>query len=415
MNLIQRVQAILLKPKETWPVIAEESATPASIYGEYVVFLAAIPAIASFVGLSIIGAGMFGISYRVPIVSGVVHMVLHFVMSLVAVYLMALLVDALAPTFGGTRNPLNALKLVAYGATAGFVGGIFSLLPALSLLGLLAGLYSIYLIYAGMPVLMKCPPERAGGYTAVVMIIAIVVGVILGAVFGAVAGAVGLGYGGYGGFTGDGGNMHIKTADGDVTIDAGAIGQAAARADAARQRMEAAQKSGDAAAQGKALGDMMGALAGGGNTNPIDAQLLKARLPDAIGDLKRESFEASGGQAMGIAGSSAKASYASGDKRVNLTITDLGGMAAVAAMAGWANMTVDKETQDSIEKVYKQDGRTIHEEYRKDGSHGEYTVMLQNNVIVEAEGNGVDIAALKSALAGIDLGGLESLKRTPKA
>ncbi len=413
MNLIQRAQAILLKPRETWPAIADEPATTASIYSEYVVFLAAIPAIASFIGLSIIGAGAFGISYREPIGAGLVRMVLGFAMSLAGVYVMAMIVDAMAPSFSATRNPLNALKLVAYGATAGFVGGVFSLLPMLSWLGFFAGCYSIYLLYAGMPVLMKCPPEKAAGYTAVVVIIAIVAGLVLGTVLGLAMRAVGFGHGGYGGF-GSAGNMRVHTADGDVTVDTTALGRVAAHADAARQRMEAAQKSGDAAAQGKALGDMVGALTGAGNTNPVDAQLLKAKLPDALGELKRESFEASGGQAMGIAGSSAKASYAAGDKHVQVSITDLGGVAAMAAMAGWADLNVDKETQDSIEKVYKQDGRTVHEQYRKDGSQGECTVMLQNNLIVEVEGNGVDIAALKAILAGIDLGGLESLKRTAK-
>ena len=412
MKLIERVQAILLKPVQTWPVIAEEPATTSSIYSEYLVFLAAIPAVAGFIGLYLIGTGAFGVSFHVPLVAGLVQMVFSFVMSLVLVYVMALIVDALAPSFSGTRSRLNALKLVAYGATAGFVGGIASLLPALStLVSLLASLYSIYLIYIGIPVLMKCPQDKAAGYTAVVVLCGIVAAVVLACVLALATCGTGFGYGGLLG----GRVMSIKTPDGNVTVDTTAMSQAAARIDAARQNMDAAQKSGDTAATGKALGDMMGAITGAGNNAPIDAQLLKAKLPDAIGDLKRESFEASGGQAMGISSSSAKATYGAGGKHVQMSITDLGGLAGIAAMAGWANMTVDKETQDSIEKVYKQDGRTIHESYRKDGSHGEYTVILQNNVIVEAEGDQVDIATLKSLVSGIDLGGIESTKRAPKA
>jgi hypothetical protein len=94
---------------------------------------------------------------------------------------LALVVDALAPTFGGTKNPLNAFKLLAYAGTAGFVGGIFSLMPALSLLGLLASLLSIYL---GLPELMKCLPEKAVPYTAVVLVCGFVAMLILGAVSG---------------------------------------------------------------------------------------------------------------------------------------------------------------------------------------------------------------------------------------
>ena len=138
-------------------------------------------------------------------------------------------------------------------------------------------------------------------------------------------------------------------------------------------------------------------------------------LPESLGDMKRESFEANGGAAMGIATSTATATYAAGDKRVHLAITDLGGMSGLAAMAGWANMTQDRETQDEVEKVYKDGNRTIHEEYRKDGSHAEYSVVLANGVIVEAKGDGVDVGAVKAAAGGIALGRIESMKRAQKA
>jgi hypothetical protein len=182
MNLIQRAKDILLKPRETWPVIDAEPATTASIYSEWLVYMAAIPAVATFIGLSLVGAGMFGYGFRIPIVAGLVSMILRYVMSLVTVFVIALIVDALAPTFGGTRSQIGALKVVAYGSTAGFVGGIFGLLPSLSLLCVIASLYSIYLIYVGLPVLMKCPQDKAAVYTAVIIVCTIVAMVVLGAV-----------------------------------------------------------------------------------------------------------------------------------------------------------------------------------------------------------------------------------------
>ncbi|WP_043115847.1 Yip1 family protein, partial [Pseudacidovorax intermedius] len=152
MNLVQRVQDILLRPKRTWPEIAAESTDTATLYRDYLLILAAIPAVAGFIGLSIIGAGVFGVRFRVPIVSGLVQAIVSYVLSLVMVYVLALIVDALAPSFGGRRNPIQALKLVAYASTAGFAGGIFGLLPALAVLGALVGLYSVYLFYIGVPV-----------------------------------------------------------------------------------------------------------------------------------------------------------------------------------------------------------------------------------------------------------------------
>lgn len=414
MSLIQRVQDILLKPKDTWPAIAQEPASVASIYNNYVIYLAAIPAIASFIGLSLVGVGGFGFGFRVPIVSGLVNMVVGYVLTLVMVFVLALIVDALAPTFNGTKNQVAALKVVAYGATAGMVGGIFSLLPALSMLGLLAALYSIYLFYTGLPTLMRCPPEKAAAYTAVVIVCGIVLSIVVGAISALVLPSrMGMGLGGVAGRHGD---VTISTPGGDVKIDTSKMEEMARKAEEASKRMEAAQKAGDSAAAGKAMGEMMGAVTGmaGGAGAPIPAQDLKALLPENIGDLPRKSFEAQGGSAMGIAGSSAKGEYAAGDKRVQLSITDTGGLAGLAALAGWANMTVDRETDGQIEKVYKQGNRTVREEYRKDGSHGEVTVILANGVIVEAQGDNVAAADLKKIVEGVNLGKVEAMQRPAK-
>lgn len=414
MGLIQRVQDILLKPKETWPAIAQEPASVASIYNNYVIYLAAIPAVAAFIGLSLVGVGGFGFGFRLPIVSGLVNMVVGYVMALVMVFVLALIVDALAPTFNGTKNQVAALKLVAYSMTASMVGGIFSLLPALSILGLVASLYSIYLLYTGLPTLMRCPPEKAGAYTAVVVVCGIVLSILVGVVTAlTMPSRMGMGMGGLGGQHGD---VTISTPGGEVKIDTSKMEEMARKAEEASKRMEAAQKSGDSAAAGKAMGEMMGAVTGmtGGAGVPIPAQDLKALLPETIGDMPRKSFEAQGGSAMGIAGSSAKGEYAAGDKRVQLSITDTGGLAGLAALAGWANMTVDRETDGQIEKVYKQGNRTVREEYRKDGSHGEVTVILGNGVIVEAQGDNIAPTDLKKIVEGVNLGKVEAMQRPAK-
>ncbi|QNK69323.1 Yip1 family protein [Variovorax sp. PAMC26660] len=179
MNLVERVQAILLKPKATWPEIDAEPADAASLYKNYVMILALIPAVASFIGLSLIGIGAFGVSFRVPIVAGLANMVVGYVLSLVMVFVLALIIDAMAPTFEGTKSQIGALKLSAYASTAAFVGGIFSLLPSLAVIGALVALYGIYLLYTGLPVLMKCPGDKAIAYTAVVVVCAIVGGFVI--------------------------------------------------------------------------------------------------------------------------------------------------------------------------------------------------------------------------------------------
>jgi hypothetical protein len=181
MSLIDRVKGILLTPQKEWPIIDAEPATTASLYSGYIAPLAAIPAIAGFIGLSLLGYNLLGSTFRTPIGSGITGMVLRYVLSLAGIYVLALIIDALAPNFGGTKNPTQALKVAAYSATASWVAGIFLILPALGVLGLL-GLYSVYLLYLGLPVLMKVPADKSLGYTAIVIICAIVVWVIIGAI-----------------------------------------------------------------------------------------------------------------------------------------------------------------------------------------------------------------------------------------
>ncbi|WP_457390013.1 YIP1 family protein [Roseateles sp. P5_E1] len=409
MILVQRIQDILLKPKDTWPQIAQETATVQSLYKEWLLILAAIPAVAGFIGMSVIGMGGFGISFRVPFVSGLVHMVVGYVLSLGMVYLLSLLVNALAPTFGGTPDPLTALKLVAYGCTAGFVGGVFQLLPSLSVLGLLCGLYSIYLIYLGLPVLMRNPPEKSAGYTAVVVVAGIVAGLVVGAVSSAV-----LGMGSWGGGHQGSGSVTLKGPGGDVTLDTSKMDAAAKRMEALGKRMEEAQAKGDSAAAGKALSEMMGAVTGAtGGAKPMPAADLKALLPETLGDFKRTSVEAQSGGAIGINSSSARARYGNGDKSISLDITDMGSLAGMANLAGWANMTLDKEADGRIERVFKQGDRTVREDYRKDGSHAEMSVLLPNGVIVEAKGEQVGIDQLRGVISGVDLNKLATTARQP--
>jgi hypothetical protein len=185
-QLVDRVKAILLTPKTAWETIKADSTSMGGIYQEYLVPLVAIPTVAAFIGQSIVGMRLpFVGTYRQPIISGLVTAVLSYVLTLVAIFLAAKVIDALAPTFGATKNSLNAFKVAAYAWTPALVAGILSILPSLSILGLLAGLYGIYLLYLGLQSLMACPKEKAVGYTAATVVSVIVISLVVGALVGA--------------------------------------------------------------------------------------------------------------------------------------------------------------------------------------------------------------------------------------
>lgn len=187
MNLVNRAKGILLNPKAEWPVIDTEPATVGSLYTGYIIPLAAIPAIASFIGLSVIGISVLGFSLRVPAGTALTSAAVQYALGLVGTFVLALIIDALAPSFGGQKNQVQALKVAAYASTASWVAGIFLLIPSLAILAALGGLYTLFLLFLGLPVVMKSPQDKAVGYTVVVIIVAIVLYVVIALVVRQVA------------------------------------------------------------------------------------------------------------------------------------------------------------------------------------------------------------------------------------
>jgi len=408
MNLIDRVRAILFQPRQTWPVIEAELATPASLYTRYIALLAAVPAIAGFIGLSLVGVGGI-VSFRVPIVSGLVNMVVGYVLSLALVYVLSLIVDFLAPKFGGQRSGIAALKLVAYGATAGFLGGIFSLLPAAGVLGILAALYSVYLIYTGLPVLMKCPPERALAYTAVVILCGVLAALVVGAATALVTPGAG-GLAGLGGSSPGTAGVTLKVPGTDINIDTRQLEQAA-------QRIEAAQARGDTQAAGEATAAMIGAAIGTATGFPVDTsgraiatEALKGFVPTAVAGLPRQSLSAESESVMGITLNQVRASFGQADKTIDVIITDHSGIGRLGATA-WAARSLEREDAEEVERIYRKGNRAFHETWRKDGSGASLLVLLDNGVQVKLESSGLGVEALRAALPGLGIDPLAATAR----
>ena len=195
-KLIARVRGMLLSQQTEWPHAAAEPDTVKGLYVGYIAVLAAIPPLFRFIKGSLIGSTFFGVTVRTPIMMGIVGMIVGYALSLVLAYVIALLIDALASSFDGQRNQVQALKSVAYAWTAYWIASVAAIIPWLGVLILVAGgIYTIYLLYLGLPHTMRCPKEKSAGYTAVTVVIAIVLGWILAILIGMItaAGAIGAG------------------------------------------------------------------------------------------------------------------------------------------------------------------------------------------------------------------------------
>lgn len=410
-GLLARVKAILLKPSEEWPVIATEDTPPGALYTSYILPLAAIGPIAQFIGLVLIGISVpFIGTMRVGVLSGLGMALTSYVLGLVAVFVMALIANALAPTFKGEQNLPQALKLVAYAYTPAWLASILGILPFLGILAMLASLYALYLLYLGLPVMMKCPRDKALGYTAVLVVLGIVAAIVISLASHLFMPTPSIG---------DGTKLEPSTPAGAMFGElAGKDGgkrmeEMARKMEEASKKMEAAQKSGDTAAAAAAAGETLGALfSGGQKVDPVDFRELKALLPEDVDGMKRGEAQGEKSGMGGLNVATAQARYSSGaDTSLQLKITDMGGAGlAMTGLAAWAMIEMDKETEDGHEKTGKIDGRPFHEKYSDKHRSGEFDLVVARRFLVEAKGRNVDLKTLKDAASAVDLSKLESMK-----
>ncbi len=430
-GLIGRVKGILLAPRTEWPLIAAEPRSARDIYLGYVAPMAAIGVIASLIGKTLIGVTvpLLG-TVREPILGALVGALLAYAMAFVSVFLVALIVNALAPTFGGQKDSVRALKVTAYSFTAGWVAGVVAVIPMLGLIAVLGGLYGLYLLYLGLPVLMRSPPDKAVGYTVVTVLCAIVLGVITSLVTGALVAAFGLG------------SMAMMSraapspaAGNDVAaavvskMMGGQSGSDQARMkDALTQLQKMGEQAEKAERQAKATGadpgaaaagavDMSAALgavgtmmAGGRDVKPVDFHALKDMLPASLPGLARSEASGQSGEAMGMKGSSATARYADGaDASITIEIADLGSLSGIAGLAAQFDPKMEKETNTGYERTRNVSGQLVHEQYDRQAKGGETSVLVGGRFNVTVRGHGVDPSQLTGALQAVDLARLPSL------
>ena len=253
--------------------------------------------------------------------------------------------------------------------------------------------------------------EKAGGYTAVTIILAIILSWIVGIV---VAGIVGTGALMSGAALGSHGLGSLG--GGEVTIDKdsslGKLDAWSKKMEAAGKQMEAAQKSGDSKAQSEALGKVIGtAVSGGDEVEALAPDMLKPFIPDTLAGLKRTDFSAERNGAMGMQVSEAHATYSDGANRsLKPEVTDTGSAKGFLALAGFAAVQADKETDHGYEKTYKQNGNLVHEQWDAQTKYGEYGMILGDRFAVKLSGNADSMDQLKAAVGSINLAGLEAMK-----
>ncbi|MEH6757317.1 MAG: Yip1 family protein [Parasphingorhabdus sp.] len=381
--LLQRTKSILLNPREEWPVIEGELASIGTIYKSHVLPLAAIGPVSAFIHAVVFGTSFLGITHRPSFLSALSSAVVSYIFTLIGVFLMALVIDFLAPRFGGTANRNNAFKLAAYSATAAWVAGIFQLIPGLSMLTIL-GLYGLYLIYLGIPVMMKAPEDKAIIYTVAV----VVVGAIAGMIFSLVLAPLML-FSSAVPDVSDGNLSGTVSVPGMGSLDLGKLEDAGKKMAAANERAQS------------------------GRATAVPAKQLATMLPSALpGGLVQSNLKTSGTSIGGVGASSASASYGEGEYVIDLTITDLGVAGSLASLGNALNIESESQNGSVIEKTGKIDGRLANIRFDSASKDGRYGMIVGDRFNVEADGHANSIEALRAALDRIDIAALEAISKS---
>lgn len=379
-GLVDRVKNIIMTPQAEWDRIEPEPADVNKLYMGYALPLIALAAVCGLIGAVLFGYGAFGFHYRVALIPAVIGAAIQVALGLAGVFLLAFITNALAPTFGSQQNIGQAHKLAVYGSTASFLAGVFAIFPPIAMLGIV-GLYSLVLIYIGLPRLMKTPEDKRLPYFLTIIVIAIVAWFIIGAVLGSVRMAVGGMGAGMGQFSF--GQQQQQASNG--TQDQGTI------------TLPGGGTIDVAALEKQAQAYQDGAPA-------IDPARLERYTPQSLpGGFQLTSKSTS--SAMGAA--VVEAVYENGDRRIELTLTHMGAMGAIASFAQAANVQESRSSADGFTRTNTVDGRVYNEEVSTSGGRAKYAVV-GHGVAISAEGSGgVDLDQVRAAVETIGITRLE--------
>ncbi len=418
-KIISRVTGVLLKPQQEWPSIASEVATTKSVWTSYVAILTTFGPImgllvsiaaGAFFGALMGGASAAGIGFAI------LTAILTYALLNLVVFLTGLIIDALAPSFGAEKNSVQAYKTAAYGFTPIFILGLVQIINVVPFLGW--GLYILLAIgalvwatisiIAGLPHTMKAPADKAVGYGVVSIICAIVMYFILNLVLLAPIAWLGARSAMNNAISSIGEQAGV---DIDADSALGKMAEAAKGIEAASKKMEEANKSGDNQAAEEAIGQMMGAVLGGGNkVESLSSDQLKGFLPENLNGLPRTSFKTEKNGAFGMNISTARADFSDGTRNFDLEITDLGTAKGALALAGFVNIEREEQSDQGYEKTYRQAGRWMTEKFNNNDQSGEFSTIVGERFAVKVTGRGTTMEELKATVAAINLAGLEALK-----
>ncbi len=175
MSLFDRAKNIIISPKAEWEAIKAETLSVGDMFTRYAMILAAIPAVAGLIGYSFFGFSYGLFSITLPIGKGIMWTIGTYLLSLAGIYILALIIDVLAPSFGATKDMPASMKVAVFSYTASWIAGIFMIFPVISWIAVVGSIYSLVLLYMGLRSVKDVPQEKLTGYFIVILVVSVVI------------------------------------------------------------------------------------------------------------------------------------------------------------------------------------------------------------------------------------------------
>ena len=176
---IQHMMGILYHPKTEWAHIRKEHYSAMHVFLSQISILAAIPSVSLYIGTTQVGWSITGGEFiKLDAMSAAMAAIAFYFAMWVAVGFIAYAIHWMEKTYGGNVAFEECLLLTTFTATPMFLSGLVGLYPMLWLnvfVGLAAVIYSVYLLYVGVPIIMQIPEDRAFFFSSSVLTVGLCV------------------------------------------------------------------------------------------------------------------------------------------------------------------------------------------------------------------------------------------------
>lgn len=162
--MLKHITGLAINPKQEWQKISEAHYSIKTLYLSYFIFVAAIPPICLYFGVTKFGWSIAGIEFvKIDAASALpLAIVLYFAL-LVGLVGMSLMMRWMQGTYDSNAPAGSFCALTMFSTTPLILFGATMIYPLVwvnLLVGLLAVSYAVYLFYLGMPIMAKIPESK---------------------------------------------------------------------------------------------------------------------------------------------------------------------------------------------------------------------------------------------------------------